>query len=185
MKAASVAVLSLMIGLASLPSVDLAASVDDPKPPSADWVPSSYVYDSKPTSTTSSANPRIDAASGDAAVIRPSRCSTLSVALRRAPKAVGRTVDDLDLDALSRSGRGRVGPKLEQHQGGKFPTVTGGPKAKEALGQDQLDDILTAPGSRVDEVTSGNFSGGFRIVSPDGRGATFDSRNRFQYFGEY
>jgi hypothetical protein len=48
-----------------------------------------------------------------------------------------------------------------------------------------LDDILTAPGSRVDDVASGNFAGGFRVIAPDGRGATFDSAGKFQYFGEY
>jgi len=53
------------------------------------------------------------------------------------------------------------------------------------LGQEQLDDILTAPGARVEDVTSGNFSGGYRVISPDGRGATFDSADKFRYFGEY
>jgi hypothetical protein len=51
--------------------------------------------------------------------------------------------------------------------------------------QEQWDDILTAPGSRVEEVTSGNFAGGFRVIAPDGRGATFDSMHKFRYFREY
>lgn len=102
-----------------------------------------------------------------------------------AAKAGRRTLDDLDLDALSRSGgarRPQVGaaPRWEVPHGHRW---TEGPR--KALGQEQLDDILTAPRSRVEDVTSGNFAGGFRVITSDGRGATFDSAGRFQYFGEY
>jgi hypothetical protein len=96
------------------------------------------------------------------------------------------------LDALSGSGKRKVsgdlttaGHELEKHQGGKFPAATGNQASKSAIGQDVLDDILTTPGTRVENVTSGNFKGGERYVTPDGRGATFDAQGQFQYFGEY
>lgn len=147
--------------------------------------PPTYVYDSPSASTTHTSNARIDPARERGATAGHMWSSTFLISRGHATKAGQRTIDDLDLDALSRSGRDRVASKLEQHQGGKFPEVTGGPKAKQALGQDQLDDILTAPGSHVEEVTSGNFDGGFRVIARDGRGATFDSAHKFQYFGEY
>ena len=100
-----------------------------------------------------------------------------------------------DLDALSQSGA-RPGPgnqgltaaghKLDQHGGqGNFPTATGSVANRNQIAQDQLDDILTAPGTRVEPVTSGNFKGRTRYITPDGRGATFDSNGQFQYFGVY
>jgi len=79
----------------------------------------------------------------------------------------------------------RVGQKLEQHQGGLFPFVSGSPSDKNALGNEVLQAILYNPESMVRPITSGNFVGGFRIVDPLGRGATFDANRVFQYFGEF
>jgi hypothetical protein len=52
-------------------------------------------------------------------------------------------------------------------------------------GQEQLDDILTYPGTRIEDITKGNFVGGKYFIAPDGRGAAFDSSGVFQYFGVF
>jgi len=97
-----------------------------------------------------------------------------------------------DLDTLVASGEtggGDVtaaGRSIESHGGqGTFPETTGNAEAKNALGQSQLEDILTAPGTRVEPVTSGNFAGGTRYIASDGRGATFSASGQFEYFGVY
>ncbi len=109
-------------------------------------------------------------------------------------------VHNCDLTALSRSGQdpiapgselSRAGNALQKHQGqssplgGSFPAVRGGDRAKSQMGQDVLDDILTAPGTRTAPITGGNFKGGTAYITRDGRGAAFDSGGTFQYFGVY
>ena len=44
---------------------------------------------------------------------------------------------------------------------------------------------ITYPGTRVEDITKGNFAGGRYYVAPDGRGAAFDSSGAFQYFGVF
>jgi len=98
-----------------------------------------------------------------------------------------------NLEALSASGqriiRGeltRAGQKLEDHQGeGNFPMLRGGDRMKSQMGQEQLDDILTDPGTRTEPITAGNFKGGTYFIAPDGRGASFDPSGEFQYFGVF
>ena len=75
---------------------------------------------------------------------------------------------------------------MDKHQGeGAFPAATGNVAARNNLGQQQLKEILSNPGTREEQVTSGNFAGGTRYIAPDGRGATFDSSGHFRYFGVY
>ena len=107
---------------------------------------------------------------------------------RLATREVLDHVDDLAASGrrvMGDSGITRAGQKLERHQGGLFPLVSGNVAAKNALGQEVLEDILTHPGSTVVDLTSGTFAGGFRVIDPLGRGATYDADNVFQYFGEY
>jgi hypothetical protein len=105
-------------------------------------------------------------------------------------------VDDCgpDLDALSKSGEKpiggqgmtKAGASLAQHgEALGYDDLTGGPEAKNMLGQDLLDEILTNPGSTVSTVPTGNFAGGLRFITPDGAGATFDINGVFRYFGYY
>ena len=88
-----------------------------------------------------------------------------------------------DLDALSASGARQVRPdgltragqELAKHKSeGSFPAPTGSPTTISKLAQDQLDDILTSPGTRVEPITGGQFVGGQYFIAPDGRGAAFD-----------
>lgn len=99
-----------------------------------------------------------------------------------------------DLDALSASGSRlegsggltRAGRKLEQHGGqGNLPRVSGNAAAKNAQGQALLDDILTSPGTRVMQNAQGKFVGGRTFIDTAGRGAVFDSKGVFQYFGVF
>lgn len=53
------------------------------------------------------------------------------------------------------------------------------------MAQDQLEDILTHPGTVTREISGGNFSGGRYYIAPDGRGAAFDENGVFQYFGVF
>lgn len=85
-----------------------------------------------------------------------------------------------------RGGLTAAGRALEKHQGeGAFPLATGDVAAKNALGQRQLEQILSDPATREEPITRGNFAGGTRYIAPDGRGATFDSFGKFRYFGVY
>jgi len=110
------------------------------------------------------------------------------------PLGIGHLVHNCpNLEALSASGqriiRGeltRAGQKLEDHQGeGNFPMLRGGDRMKSQMGQEQLDDILTDPGTRTEPITAGNFKGGTYFIAPDGRGASFDPSGEFQYFGVF
>jgi hypothetical protein len=80
----------------------------------------------------------------------------------------------------------KAGASLAQHaEELGYDQIAGGNGAKNLLGQDLLDEILTNPGSTVSSPTSGNFVGGLRFITPDYAGATFDSNGIFQYFGYY
>ncbi len=116
----------------------------------------------------------------------------------------GRVVDDVgdglrlaneawDLSRLSESGARQVGSdltrsgqELAKHGGqGAFPVPKGTPSDISRQGQDQLDDILTDPGTLSREISGGNFKGGRYYIAPDGRGAAFDREGTFQYFGVF
>lgn len=100
---------------------------------------------------------------------------------------------DWSVDALSASGSRtvgqnltRAGQELAKHGGeGAFPVPKGSPSIISRMGQEQLDDILTHPAVRVEDITKGNFTGGKYYIVPDGRGAAFDSSGTFQYFGVF
>jgi RHS repeat-associated protein/uncharacterized repeat protein (TIGR01451 family) len=97
-------------------------------------------------------------------------------------------LDDLSQSGGRDIGNGltRAGQKLTQHGGqGHFPVATGSRADINRLGQGQLDDILTAPGTVTRGVTGGNFPGGRYYIAPDGRGALFDANGTFQYFGVF
>lgn len=96
-----------------------------------------------------------------------------------------------NLDQLSRSGAShgkgkltKAGRSYQKHMGRRQLEEVPG-KEFNSAGQNLLDDILTAPGSRLQLITTGNFAGGFRYIRPDGRGATFDPAGNFKYFGVY
>ncbi len=97
------------------------------------------------------------------------------------------------VDALSKSGSRtvsgdltRAGQELAKHSGeGGFPVAVGAPGTISRVGQQQLDDILTDPGTVIRDIAGGNFKGGKYYIAPDGRGAAFDSSGVFQYFGVF
>ncbi|MFN2637433.1 MAG: RHS repeat-associated core domain-containing protein [Gemmatimonadaceae bacterium] len=80
-----------------------------------------------------------------------------------------------------------AGRALEKHgsrTGSVFPRAVGNAGAKNAAGQSIVEDILTAPGSRKVDLTSGRFKGGFDIYAPDGRGVRYDASGKFITFLE-
>jgi RHS repeat-associated protein len=71
---------------------------------------------------------------------------------------------------------------LEKHgrrPGSAFPHAIGNTAAKNAAAQTVVEDILTSPGSRLVNLTSGRFKGGFDIYTPDGRGVRYDAKGKF------
>ncbi len=101
-----------------------------------------------------------------------------------------------DLDSLASSalrpdknGLTVAGRSYQKHMNrGDLDQVQG--RNLNSTGQDLLEDILTNPGTKVEQVNSGNFAGGVRFIMPGkdggrGYGATFDSNGVFQYFGRY
>jgi hypothetical protein len=90
----------------------------------------------------------------------------------------GASVDPADAGgALTRAGRAYA------KAGEVFGPTSGGPAAINEAGQSALDEILTNPGTTVQPLTKGNFTGGLRFVSPDGVLAVFGPDGTFQYFG--
>lgn len=121
------------------------------------------------------------------------RLHTYYVLINDTPVLVHNTCDSLGLDVLSQSGarssKGELtqaGRKLSQHGGqGPFPKPTGSAADLNRLGQEQLDDILTGPGTIIRPLTGGNFTGGSYYIAADGRGAVFEANGVFQYFGVF
>lgn len=87
---------------------------------------------------------------------------------------VPRSVQEMDKHATGQRGSGT-----------KFPPLSGGPADKLATAQRTLGEIVTNPGTREVPITAGKFKGGHYYVSPDGRGAAYDTSGNFQYFGEF
>jgi hypothetical protein len=96
-----------------------------------------------------------------------------------------------DLTAMSatgarpaKGGLTHAGREYQKHMGrGELPVVGG--KDFDMAGQNLLDDILTAPGTRTVVNSGGNFQGGSTFIRSDGIGATFDANGTFQYFGVF
>ena len=95
---------------------------------------------------------------------------------------VGRALDPADKAGLLT----KAGRALQKHRAGgrpgasKFPGVKGPPGNWNQAGQDQLDDILTIPGS----TTTPLGRGGWQVTAPDGRGARFNADGGFAGFVE-
>ena len=84
--------------------------------------------------------------------------------------------------AREAGGLSAAGRALEKHGsrvGSVFPRATGNAAAKNALGQQVVEDILTSPWSRRVDLTSGRFKGGHDIYAPDGRGVRYNSDGKF------
>jgi uncharacterized protein RhaS with RHS repeats len=100
-----------------------------------------------------------------------------------------RRLDDL-ADAAKALDKGGeltgAGRALEKHgsRGGAFPRVTGNAAAKNAAAQEIVEDILTSPGGRTVNLTSGRFKGGMDVYAPDGRGVRYDRDGKFVGFLE-
>ena len=99
-----------------------------------------------------------------------------------------------DLESLAQSGQRLVGNEGMTKAGASlvqyaeelgYDQIGGSVATKNALGQDLLEEILTNPGTKEVKVTSGNFAGGVRFISPTYAGATFNPSGVFQYFGCY
>lgn len=95
---------------------------------------------------------------------------------------VGKALDPTDKGRkLTKAGRG-----IDKHGAGartgdsKFPAAKGSPQTRNEIGQDQLDDILTDPGSSFEKLGRG----GTQVTAPDGRAVRFNADGTFSGFVE-
>ncbi|MFF3851859.1 polymorphic toxin-type HINT domain-containing protein [Micromonospora sp. NPDC002575] len=101
------------------------------------------------------------------------------------------------IDALSQAGQAAdrggftvAGRSLTKHGAGArsgnslFPQARGNPAQVNEIAQNQLDDILTDPGSVMTSGYRGRFGHTIEYSAPDGRGVVFDSNGRFLFFKE-
>jgi len=94
----------------------------------------------------------------------------------------GKKLDPSDKGGqLTKAGRGlqkhRSGPTGRKNSG-KFPEAKGSPMEINILGQSQLDDILTNPGTTIKNLGRG----GVECRAPDGRGVRFNADGSFSGF---
>ena len=101
------------------------------------------------------------------------------------------------LDALSqaasaadRGGLTAAGRSLTKHGAGArpgntlFPAAQGNPGAINQAAQNVVDDILTTPGSTLQNSSRGRFGPTIEITAPDGRGMVYDANGKFLFFKE-
>jgi RHS repeat-associated protein len=104
-----------------------------------------------------------------------------------------------DVDDLSKAGQAidqkspnftKAGRSLTKHGQGsrignsKFPAAKGNQSKINQTAQDQLDDILTDPGTTINEGYRGRFGKTTEVNAPDGRGAVFGESGEFLFFKE-
>lgn len=109
-----------------------------------------------------------------------------------ASRSFWRSRDDLSAAAAA-PGRGELtaaGHQLTKHAAGQragsgaFPALRGGSAQINEIAEFQVNDILTAPGSKFTQRTHHNFGKVLDVTAPDGRGLRFDSEGRFVGFLE-
>ncbi len=101
------------------------------------------------------------------------------------------------LDALSqaagaadRGGFTAAGRSLTKHGAGArpgntlFPAAKGNPATINQTAQNVVDDILTTPGSTIQNSTRGRFGPTIEVTAPDGRGIVYDGNGKFLFFKE-
>lgn len=101
------------------------------------------------------------------------------------------------LDALSqaagaadRGGLTAAGRSLTKHGAGArsgntlFPSAKGNPATINETAQNLVDDILTTPGSTIQNSARGRFGPTIEVTSPGGRGLVYDANGKFLFFKE-
>jgi len=101
------------------------------------------------------------------------------------------------LDALSqaagaadRGGLTAAGRSLTKHGAGArpgntlFPAAKGNPATINQTAQNVVDDILTTPGSTIQNGYKGRFGPTTEVTAPDGRRLIYDASGKFIYFWE-
>ena len=92
--------------------------------------------------------------------------------------------------APDRGGLTAAGRSLTKHGAGArpgnslFPPATGNANAINQQAQNIVDDILTTPGSTIQNSFRGRFGATTEVSAPDGRGLVFGSDGRFLFFKE-
>lgn len=116
-------------------------------------------------------------------------------ALTKATQAATRATPSLD--ALSqaagvadRGGLTAAGRSLTKHGAGArpgntlFPAAKGNPATINQTAQNVVDDILTTPGSTIQNSTRGRFGSTIEVTAPDARGIVYDANGKFLFFKE-
>jgi RHS repeat-associated protein len=109
--------------------------------------------------------------------------------------AAAKTTPSLDAlsqaaSAADRGGLTAAGRSLTKHGAGArpsntlFPPAKGNPTSINQAAQDVVDDILTTPGSTLQNSYRGRFGPTIEITAPDGRGVVYDANGKFLFFKE-
>lgn len=101
-------------------------------------------------------------------------------------------LDDLSKAAAlpDKGGYTAAGRSLTKHAAGArpgstlFPPLKGNTQAINNMAQNIVDDILTTPGTVMNNAYRGRFGNTLEFTAPDGRGLVFDSINKFLFFKE-
>jgi RHS repeat-associated protein len=92
--------------------------------------------------------------------------------------------------APDRGGFTKAGRSLTKHGAGarpgnqKFPAPKGSPTQINRIAQEQVDDILSNPGTTVTYTSKGRFGPTIEYTAPDGRGLVFKANGEFLFFKE-
>jgi RHS repeat-associated protein len=92
--------------------------------------------------------------------------------------------------APDRGGYTKAGRSLTKHGSGarpgnqKFPDSKGSPTQINRIAQEQVDDILSNPGTTVTNTSKGRFGPTIEYTAPDGRGLVFKANGEFLFFKE-
>jgi len=92
--------------------------------------------------------------------------------------------------AADRGGFTKAGRSLTKHGVGartgnsKFPPAKGSPTQINRIAQEQVDDILTNPGTTIKHSHKGRFGPTIEYTAPDGRGIVFKANGEFLFFKE-
>jgi hypothetical protein len=84
----------------------------------------------------------------------------------------------------------RAGFELTKHAAGqrptgsKFPPLKGNATQINRIAQEQVDDILTNPGTSQTNGYRPRFGNTIEFTAPDGRGLVFSAKGKFLFFKE-
>jgi hypothetical protein len=134
------------------------------------------------------------AMAADEAQIATSRLNAINEVNGKCPCVdIAKTTPSLDelskaASVADRGGLTAAGRSLTKHGAGArsgnspFPAAKGNPATINQTAQNVVDDILTTPGSTIQNGNRGRFGPTLEVTAPDGRGIVYDANGKFLFF---